>query len=480
MAAITRVEHDSLGEVVVPAEAYWGAQTARAVANFPISGKTLSSYPALLRALAMVKQAAALANGKIGRLPDVKRDAIVAAAKAVVAGQLHDQFPIDVIQGGAGTSTNMNMNEVLANRGLEIMGFSRGDYAHLHPNDDVNFSQSTNDAYPSAVRLAILLQIGPLQMALERLAAAFSERGTAFADVVKLGRTQLQDAVPMTLGQEFEAFAFTIREDVMRVGEASLLLREINLGGTAIGTGINADPDYGPLVIEALSDICGIPLVRSANLIEASWDMGAFVMISGVLKRVATKLSKIANDLRLLSSGPRGGIGEITLPAVQPGSSIMPGKINPVIPEVVNQVCFQVIGNDLAITMAAEGGQLQLNAFEPLIAHNLLTSIELLTNAATTFETRCVAGIEARPEVCAAHMEASVGSATALVPVLGYETAARIAKEALASGRTVRELAAAAGLSDEEVTRILSPDRLALARRDDWKKAVARTPDPES
>ncbi len=473
----TRIEHDSLGEVAVPVDAYWGAQTARAIDNFPISGQALSRHPALIKALALVKQAAAIANGQIGKLPDGKRDAIVAAARAVAAGQLRDQFPIDVIQGGAGTSTNMNMNEVLANRGLEIMGFSRGQYEHLHPNDDVNLSQSTNDAYPSAVRLAILFEVGALTGALDRLATAFAVQGERCAGIVKLGRTQLQDAVPMTLGQEFDAYAVTIREDVLRLNEAALLLREINLGGTAIGTGINADPAYGPLAIEALSELSGFPLVRSANLVEASWDMGAFVMFSGVLKRVASKLSKIANDLRLLSSGPRGGLGEIALPAMQPGSSIMPGKINPVIPEVVNQVCFQVIGNDLAVTMAAEGGQLQLNAFEPLIAHNLLVSMELLTNAAATFTDRCVVGIEARPEACAMHMERSVGAATALVPLLGYEIAARIAKEALATGRTVRDLAEAAGLSAEQVTDVLNPDRLALARRDEWKNAVERAPD---
>ena len=442
-----RIEHDSLGDVRVPLEAYWGAQTERAIANFPITRQKLRDFPAIIRALAMVKNAAASANAQIGRLDARKRDAIVAAATAVAAGQLHDQFPIDMIQGGAGTSTNMNMNEVLANRALEIMGHERGAYEFLHPNDDVNAGQSTNDAYPTAVRIALLLVLGGLSTALERLAGSFEVQAKACADIVKLGRTQLQDAVPM-------------------------LLREVNLGGTAIGTGITADPSYGPLAIGILSDLCGFPLVRSANLIEASWDMGGFVMFSGVLKRIASKLSKIANDLRLLSSGPRGGFGEIALPPMQPGSSIMPGKVNPVIPEMVNQVCFQVIGNDLAVTMAAEGGQLQLNAFEPLIAYNLLSSVELLRNAADVFTERCVSGIEPRPDACARHMEASVGAATALVPVLGYERAARIANAALASGRTVRELAEKEGLSSEAVTQILNPDRLALARLEDWKKAI--------
>lgn len=471
----TRIERDSLGEIAVPSMAYWGAQTARAIENFPISRQHLADHPPLIKALALVKQAAAVANATIGRLPPAKRDAIVAAAARVATGELDTAFPIDVIQGGAGTSTNMNMNEVIANLGLEMMGFPRGAYEHLHPNDDVNLGQSTNDAYPTAVRLALLLRVGGLCDALGELAQAFEERGTAFAGIVKLGRTQLQDAVPMTLGQEFDAYAVSIREDIARLAEASALLHEVNLGGTAIGTGINADPAYATLAVDALSRLSGFSLQRSANLIEASWDMGGFVMFSGVLKRLASKLSKIANDLRLLSSGPRGGFGEIALPPVQPGSSIMPGKINPVIPEVVNQVCFQVIGHDVAVTMAAEGGQLQLNAFEPLIAFNLLTALELLTNAATTFARRCVSGIEARPEMCARHMEASVGSATALVPILGYEVAARIAKEALVTGRTVRELAEAEGLSSEQVTAVLNPDRLTYAVRDNWKRAVKAT-----
>ena len=472
-----RVEHDSIGEIAVPAAAYYGAQTMRAVQNFPISGIPIWHHPSLLRALALVKQAAAVANATLGKLPAVKRDAIAAAARAVAEGQLHDQFPVDVMQGGAGTSTNMNMNEVLANRALELLGHPRGAYAFLHPNDDVNLSQSTNDTYPTAVRLAVLLEVAPLQRALDALAAAFEAKGTAFAGIVKLGRTQLQDAVPMTLGQELGAYAVAIREDVQRLTEAQALLCEVNLGGTAIGTRINADPEYGPLAIAELARLSGFPLVQSANLVEASWDMGGFVMFSGVLKRIASKLSKIANDLRLLSSGPRGGLGEISLPAMQPGSSIMPGKVNPVIAEVVNLVCFQVIGHDMAVTLAAEGGQLQLNAFEPLIAHNLLDSMKLLTNVVATFTDRCVAGIEARPEMCARHMEASVGAATALVPLLGYERAAAIAKEALATGRTVRDLAEAAGLTPDQVTEVLNPDRLALARRDAWRAAVDAAPD---
>ncbi|MDA8050971.1 MAG: aspartate ammonia-lyase [Rhodospirillales bacterium] len=461
-----RVERDSLGEVSVPVGAYWGAQTARAVQNFPISGVSLSHYPNLVRALAMVKQAAALANAALGKLAAEKARVIIAAAQEVIGGKLTDQFPIDVIQGGAGTSTNMNINEVLANRGLELLGRPRGDYAALHPNDDVNMSQSTNDAYPSAVRVAILLSTGGLRAALERLATEFERKAAAFAHVLKLGRTQMQDAVPMTLGEELGAFAVTIREDMQRLSEVARLLHEINLGGTAIGTRINADPAYAPRAIAELASLSGFALVQSANLVEASWDMGAFVLFSGVLKRVATKLSKIGNDLRLLSSGPRGGFGEIQLPAVQPGSSIMPGKVNPVMPEVLTQVCFQVIGNDLAVTMAAEAGQLQLNAFEPLIAHNIQESLMLLTNAVNSFTERCASGIEAREENCARHVEASVGIVTALVPAIGYERAAALAKEALRSGRTVRELARAEGLLPEaELDRLLDARRLAEAGR---------------
>jgi aspartate ammonia-lyase len=457
-----RIEHDSLGEVEVPGDALYGAQTVRAVQNFPISGVPLSHYPTLLVALARVKQAAALANAALGKLSPAKRDAIVAAAEQVAAGKLHDQFPVDVFQGGAGTSTNMNMNEVLANRGLERMGFARGEYGHLHPNDDLNLSQSTNDAYPTAVRVGILLACGQLSTALDGLAVSFERKGEQFARVVKLGRTQMQDAVPMLLGQELGAYAATVREDIQRLAEAERLLHEVNLGGTAIGTRINAPPEYGPLAIAELARLTGFPLVQSANLVEASWDMGGFVMFSGVLKRVAVKLSKIANDLRLLSSGPRGGIGEIALPPMQPGSSIMPGKVNPVIAEVLNLVCFQVIGNDLAVTMAAEAGQLQLNAFEPLIAHNILGSIGLLTNAVGTFTVRLVDGIEAREENCARHVEASVGSATALVPIVGYERAAEIAKAALRTGRTVRQIAREElGMDEAEVDRVLSPAALA-------------------
>jgi aspartate ammonia-lyase len=333
----------------------------------------------------------------------------------------------------------------------------------VHPNDHVNLSQSTNDTYPTAVRVAVILAKKGLAEALAQLASAFEAKAAAFADVVKLGRTEMQDAVPMTLGQEFGAFATTLREDITRLDETSDLLREVNLGGTAIGTRINADPGYGRIAIAILSEISEVSLVQSGNLVEASWDMGAFVMVSGVLKRSATKLSKIANDLRLLSSGPRGGFGEITLPPRQPGSSIMPGKVNPVIPEMVNLVCFQIIGNDLAITMAAEGGQLQLNAFEPLIAHNMLDSIRLLRNAVEALRKFCVEGIQANPEACLQHLEASTATATALVPHIGYERAAELAKRALREGTTVRALAEKL-LPGVDLDKVLNPETLAGVR----------------
>jgi aspartate ammonia-lyase len=457
---MARHEHDSIGGMDVPDDVYWGAQTARAIENFPISGVPISHHPDLLVALAMVKKAAARANAGLGKLDPRIGTAIEAAAAEVVAGKLHDQFPIDVMQGGAGTSTNMNINEVLANRALELLGHPRGAYEFVHPNDHVNLSQSTNDTYPTAVRLAVVLAKSGLEVALAKLAGAFEDRASEFADVVKLGRTEMQDAVPMTLGQEFGAFATTLREDISRLREASALLTEVNLGGTAIGTRINADPDYGPMAIAALSEISGVALVQSANLVEASWDMGAFVMVSAVLKRIATKLSKIANDLRLLSSGPRGGLGEIALPPRQPGSSIMPGKVNPVIPEMVNLVCFQIIGHDLAITLAAEGGQLQLNAFEPLIAHNTLDSLSLLRNAVDTLERLCVSGIKANAANCLRNLEASTATVTALVPYIGYERAAALAKTALAEGLTIRELAEKS-LPDADLDKILDAKALA-------------------
>jgi aspartate ammonia-lyase len=446
----TRREHDMLGEVEVPADAYWGVHTLRAVANFPITGVSIGHFPEFIRALALVKQAAARANRRLGQLPPAKADAIDRACELIAReGRFLDQFVVDAVQGGAGTSTNMNANEVIANVALELMGKPKGDYASLHPNDDVNMAQSTNDAYPTALRLGIIFATAPLTKALQELAYAFKAKAVEFADVLKLGRTQLQDAVPMTLGQEFDGFHTTVKEDIARIGEAAALFREVNLGATAIGTGINADPRYASLAVEELARAAGESMVLASNLIEATSDMGAFVLFSGVLKRVAVKLSKICNDLRLLSSGPRAGFGEIRLPAVQAGSSIMPGKVNPVIPEVVSQVAFLVIGHDLTVTMCAEGGQLQLNAFEPTIGYCVLTSLRMLTAAIDTLTRRCITGIEADRERCLALVEDSIGLITALGPALGYETASRIAKRALDERRRVADLVLEEGLLTE-------------------------------
>ncbi len=434
-----RIERDSLGPVRLPHAAYYGPQTARGIANFPISGIQLGHFPELIRALASLKKATARANEKLGDLLPEKAEAICQACDDIASGAFNTEFPLDVFQGGAGTSTNMNINEVVANRALEILGLPRGRYDVIHPNDHVNLAQSTNDVYPTAIRIAVLFSYGKLRDALNSLAVAFEEKAVDFAEIIKLGRTQLQDAVPMTLGQEFQAFATTLREDVDRLGEISAFFLEINIGGTAIGTGINTDPDYQALAVKELGGITGLPLVGAGNLIEACWDTGAFVLFSSMLKRTATKLSKICNDLRLLSSGPRGGINEINLPPLQPGSSIMPGKVNPVVPEVVNQVAFQVIGNDLSVTLASEAGQLQLNVMEPLIAYNILQSLELLANATETLRSKCVSGITANAHVCRSHLEASTAVATALTPFIGYERAAELAKEVLASGKTIRQ-----------------------------------------
>ncbi|WP_082012030.1 MULTISPECIES: aspartate ammonia-lyase [unclassified Rhizobium] len=461
-----RREHDSLGDVDVDIDAYYGAQTARAMSNFQISGIPISYYPVFIRALAHVKKAAALANCELGDLDGSKAAAIAKACDEIAAGMFADQFMIDMFQGGAGTSTNMNMNEVVANRALEHLGFDKGRFDILHPNNDVNLSQSTNDVYPTAIRLALLLSYRELSSSIDGLSSAFEAKANEFKDILKLGRTQLQDAVPMTLGQEFKAFAVTLREDILRLYDAARLLREVNLGGTAIGTGITADPRYATVVIPKLAEVSGVELVPAADFIEACWDTGAFVLFSGTLKRTAVKLSKISNDLRLLSSGPRGGIGEINLPPMQPGSSIMPGKVNPVIPEVVNQVAFQVIGADLVVTLAAEAGQLQLNAMEPVIVFNLLLSIALLTNAIDTLRTKCVVGITADEDRCRQHLEAGTALATALTSVIGYEASASLAKEILASGRSLRELAEdAAGLPKDVVEQLLDVKGLTSASR---------------
>ncbi|GGR52260.1 aspartate ammonia-lyase [Streptomyces netropsis] len=457
-----RTEHDLLGDKDVPAAAYYGVHTLRAVENFPVTGTPISAYPDLVIALASVKQAAARANRDLGLLDDLKADAIVRACEEIRDGRFHDQFVVDVIQGGAGTSTNMNANEVVANRALELLGHDKGEYRHLHPLEDVNAGQSTNDVYPTAVSLALQLAAGRLLEAMEVLRQAFAAKAEEFADVLKMGRTQLQDAVPMTLGQEFATYAVMLAEDRTRLDEARALLREINLGGTAIGTGLNAHPRYAEAACAHLNRITGLPLTVAGDLVEATQDMGAFVQLSGVLKRIAVKLSKTCNDLRLLSCGPRAGLAEINLPPVQAGSSIMPGKVNPVIPEVVNQIAFEVIGNDVTVTFAAEAGQLQLNAFEPIIAHSLLKSLTHLRAGCLTLAERCVSGITANREHLAHLVGRSIGLATALNPHIGYEQATAVAQEALTTGASVHDLVLAKGLlTPEQLQRILHPDNLA-------------------
>ena len=464
-AHATRREHDLLGDRDVPADALYGVQTLRALENFPISGVPIAEFPTLIAALASVKEAAARANEELGLLDPGIAGAIVRAAESLRHGEHASQFPVDMIQGGAGTSTKMNANEVIANLALESLGEARGRYDVVHPNNHVNLSQSTNDVYPTAVKLALHASISELQGAMGALAGAFLRKGEEFASFIKMGRTQLQDAVPMTLGQEFTAFAHTMLEDVDRLGEAQALIREINMGATAIGTGINAPPGYAEAVRRDLSRITGLALVTAPDLVEATADTGVFVQLSGVLKRCAVKLSKICNDLRLLSSGPRAGLGEINLPAMQPGSSIMPGKVNPVIPEVVNQVCFDVIGGDVTVTMAAEAGQLQLNVFEPIIAYRLLRGMAILRNACDVLRERCVEGITANPDRMRQFVEHSIGIVTALVPLIGYEAASEVARTALASGRGVYDLVLERGLlTREQLDAVLNPDAMTGTR----------------
>ncbi|CDR10104.1 aspartate ammonia-lyase [Streptomyces iranensis] len=462
-----RTEHDSLGALEVPADAYWGIHTARALDNFQASGIPLAAHPALVRSLALVKQAAALANQEIGLLDPEIAQAIAAACRSIVGGQHHHEFRVDVIQGGAGTSTNMNANEVIANLALEQLGLERGRYDVISPLSHVNCCQSTNDAYPTALRLAISEALEGLLTELGPLVDAFQGKGAEFAHVVKVGRTQLQDAVPMTLGQEFTAFAVTLTEDMARLRETLPLLHETSLGATAIGTGITAGPGYAEAAVRHLSTLTGLALKPAADLVEATSDTGAFLLVSGVLKRLAVKLSKICNDLRLLSSGPQSGLAEIALPPRQAGSSIMPGKVNPVIPEMVNQICYGVAGADVSITMAAENGQLQLNAFEPLIGHLLLTSIQQLARGCTTLRTHCIIGITANEDHLARQAARSVGSVTALTPFIGYAAAARIAKEALATGTDVVDLVVRDGLMDQEraMTLLSSASNPVLIRR---------------
>lgn len=461
----TRMEHDLIGDKEISNECYYGVQTARAAENFHITGIKLSSFPTFIVSLAKVKKAAALANYELGLLAEAKKNVICEACDEIIAGKYHDQFVVDMFQGGAGTSTNMNANEVIANIGLEKMGHQKGEYKFLHPNNDVNLSQSTNDAYPTALRVALYEKLGELTESMKIIKGSFANKASEFKDIIKMGRTQLQDAVPMTLEQEFKTYAVMIGEDIQRVTEAQQLVREMNMGATAIGTGINAHPDYSKTVEAKLQEVTGRPFVTAGDLVEATQDTGAYVQISGVLKRVATKMSKICNDLRLLSSGPRTGLGEINLPAMQPGSSIMPGKVNPVIPEVVNQVCFQVIGTDIAVTLACEGGQLQLNVFEPVIAYNLFSSINMMRNAFETLAYTCVDGITANPERCKAMVLNSIGLVTALNPFIGYENSTSVAKEALETGGSVYDIVLARGLlAKDELDDIIKPENMIKPR----------------
>ena len=457
----TRTEHDLLGYREVPYEYYYGIQTLRALENFNISGVQLNFFPVFGESLAMVKLAAAQANYDLGLLSKPLADAIIHACQEIINGKYAFHFVVDMIQGGAGTSTNMNANEVIANRALEILGYERGQYEHCHPNNHVNLSQSTNDAYPTAIKIAIIRSNEKLVAVLKELIGSFRAKAVEFAHVIKMGRTQLQDAVPMTLGQAFEAYSVMLEEEIARLNQNVELFLEVNMGGTAIGTGINADPRYSGIVIEHLGKITGKPIVLATNLVEATQDTGAFIMYSSAVKRLAVKLSKISNDLRLLSSGPRAGLNEINLPPMQPGSTIMPGKVNPVIPEVVNQIAFKVIGNDLTVTLAAEAGQLELNVMEPIIVYSIFESIEMLKNGMHTLNHRCIKGITANEERCREMVYNSIGLVTALNPIIGYEASNKLAKDALEGNRSVYDLVLEQNLmSKEALDEALDPKNM--------------------
>ena len=460
-----RIEHDLLGQKSIPDDAYYGVQTARAMENFRISSVPISQYPDLIRALAIVKLAAARANYDCKQFDEKILHGIERACQEIIDGRLHDEFKVDLIQGGAGTSTNMAANEVIANRALEFMGFQKGQYEYCDPHNHVNGSQSTNDAYPTALHIAIFLLNAKLVAQLRKLIDAFQRKGDEFRDVIKMGRTQLQDAVPMTLGQEFHAFAESLDNEVTALERVEHVLYEVNMGGTAIGTGLNAPKGYAEACAKHLAKITGKPITLAVNLVEATQDTQPFVLLSSVLKSVAIKLSKICNDLRLLSSGPRAGLSEINLPPMQPGSSIMPGKVNPVIPEVVNQVCFKAIGNDLAVTLAAEAGQLQLNVMEPIIAFCILESQTMFMNAADTLRQHCIEGITANTDICRKYVEHSIGVVTALNPLLGYDKATELAAEALKTGRGIVELVREKKLlSEEQIQAVLDPKTMIGSR----------------
>jgi len=462
MTKATRTEEDLLGAREVPLEAYWGIHTLRAMENFQISGSVVGDEEAFVRGMVQVKKASALANSDLGALdPEVAGAIVWACDQVLVAERCLDQFPVDQFQGGAGTSVNMNTNEVIANLALEYLGYAKGRYDIINPNDHVNKSQSTNDAYPTGFRLGLFTLVGSLIEELDRLIASMRAKGAELVHVLKMGRTQLQDAVPMSLGQEFEAFAVLLEEEVSRLHNNAALLLEVNLGATAIGTGLNTPPDYQSTVVGHLREITGLDVRGAHDLLEATSDTGAYVSMHAAIKRLAVKLSKICNDLRLLSSGPRAGLGEIRLPERQAGSSIMPAKVNPVIPEVVNQVCFKVIGNDVALTFAAEAGQLQLNVMEPVIAQAIFESINLLTRGMSTLRELCVVGIEANEEVCRRNVLDSIGIVTYLNPVIGHHNGDLVGRECARSGRSVREVVLEMGLLDESVLdEILSPENL--------------------
>ena len=445
-----RVESDLIGELQVPIDAYYGVQTQRAINNYKISNTRMCDYPEYIIAMAYVKMAAAAANTELGVLPKEIGQAIVAACKEIVGGKLWDQFPVDMMQGGAGTSVNMNANEVIANRALELMGHKKGEYQFCSPNDHVNCAQSTNDAYPSAFRYTFVRMNKHVEKALQDLIAAFRAKGEEFKDIIKMGRTQLQDAVPMTSGQEFNAFANNLEEELANLERNAVLLKEINMGGTAIGTGLNAVPGFAELCTKKMTEFTGDTFEKAPDLVEATPDTGAYVSYSAALKRLAVKLSKTCNDLRLMASGPRCGLHEINLPAMAPGSSIMPGKVNPVIPEVTNQVCFKVIGNDTAVCFAAEAGQLQLNVMEPVIVECILESQTWLINVMNTLRTLCVEGITVNAEHCYEMVKNSIGIVTALNPYIGYKASTKVAKEALQTGRSVYDLVLEHGLMTKE------------------------------
>ena len=451
-----RVEKDFLGSKEVPIDAYYGIQTLRAVENFPITGYRI--HEELIRAMATVKKAAAVANMEIRQLNPRIGNAVVQAAQEIIDGKWHDQFIVDPIQGGAGTSINMNANEVIANRAIELLGGTKGDYFAVSPNTHVNMAQSTNDAFPTAIHIAALSQIEKLLATMEKLLEAFRHKAVQFDGIIKMGRTHLQDGVPIRLGQEFEAYSRVLARDIKRIKQTRNHLYEVNMGATAVGTGLNADPRYIKRVVEVLAELSGLPLINAEHLVDATQNTDAYTEVSSALKVCMINMSKIANDLRLLASGPRTGLGELQLPARQPGSSIMPGKVNPVMAEVVNQVAFQVIGNDHTICLASEAGQLELNVMEPVLVFNLLQSLSMMNQVFQAFRVHCLEGIEANEERCKQYVEQSVGVITALNPHLGYEVVARIAREAILTGRPVRELCLIYNvLTEEELQIILDP-----------------------